>query len=119
MASKKISMYTKKSYELEELQEKINEGMNSYFFVEAEFKDATLRYLGETKTMLIVYEKWFMRTRSHASLVIMLSEFNGSQCADIISTGGKMDFFSVGTEYQLSKVGADVLRELGFEEMDE
>ena len=49
----------------------------------------------------------------------MLSEFNGSQCVDIISTDGKDDFFLVGTEDQLAKARADILKELGFMEMDE
>ena len=119
MASKIISLYTKKSYELEELQEKIDERMKTNSLWGAELKDGTLRYLGETKTLLLIYEKWFMRTGSFASLVIMLSEFNGSQCADIISTGGKVDLFSYGAEDNFVNVGADVLKELGFEEMDE
>lgn len=66
--------------------------------------------------MVFIFKK---RTGSYASFVIMLSEFNGSQCVDIISTDGKDDFFLVGTEDQLAKARADKLKELGFMEMDE
>lgn len=48
MANKKVALYSKKNYELEELIDKINDGMKEHFFFGAEFKDAILRYLGET-----------------------------------------------------------------------
>ena len=49
----------------------------------------------------------------------MLFEFNGSQCADIIGTGGKDDMFSWGAESEFVKVGVDILKELGFKGNDE
>ena len=115
MASKKIELYTKKQYELEEIKDRIKEEFDKHLFSEVEFKDEILRELGDTKTLLLIYEKWFLRTGSYASLVIMLSEYQGYQSADIIATGGKEAFFSLGAEGDFSKHGEDALKRLGFQ----
>ena len=115
MASKKIEMYSKKQYELEEIKNKIKEEFDKHKFSDVEFKDEILRELGDTKTLLLIYEKWYVRTGSYTSLVIMLSEYQGYQGADIIATGGKEVYFSLGAEANFAKLGEDALRNLGFQ----
>ena len=84
-------------------------------FSDVEFKDEIIRELGDTKTLLLIFENWFLRTGSYASLVIMLSEYQGYQSADIIATGGKEAFFSFGAEGDFAKFGEDALKNLGFQ----
>ena len=115
MASKKIVMYAEKRYALEEIRDKIKEAFDDRKFSAVEFKDEILRELGDTKTLLLIFENWFFRTGSYASLVILLSEFRGYQSADIIATGGKEDFCSWGVEADFSKYGEEALKALGFQ----
>lgn len=114
MASKKITMYAEKKYELEEIKQRIKAEFDKHMFLDIEFKDEVLHELGETKTLLLIYERWYLRTGSYASLIILLSEFRGYQSADIISAGGKDDFFSWGAEDNFAKWGEDALKNLGF-----
>lgn len=116
MASKKVEMYAKKRYELDEIKNKIKEEFDKRKFSDVEFKDEIIRELGDTKTLLLIFENWFLRTGSYASLVIMLSEYQGYQSADIIATGGKEAFFSFGAEGDFAKFGEDALKNLGFKE---
>lgn len=115
MASKKIEMYSKKQYELDEIKNGIKEELAKVKFSEVEFKDETLRELGDTKILLLIYEKWFLRIEGYASLVIMISEYQGYQSADIIATGGKELYFSFGVESDFAKFGEDALKNLGFQ----
>ena len=110
MASKKVEMYAKKRYELDEIKNKIKEEFDKRKFSDVEFKDEIIRELGDTKTLLLIFENWFLRTGSYASLVIMLSEYQGYQSADIIATGGKEAFFSFGAEGDFAKFGEDALK---------
>ena len=112
MASKKVEMYAEKRYELDEIKNKIKEEFDKR---NVEFKDEIIRELGDTKTLLLIFENWFLRTGSYASLVIMLSEYQGYQSADIIATGGKETFFSFGAESDFAKLGEDALKNLGFQ----
>ena len=112
MASKKVEMYAEKRYELDEIKNKIKEEFDKR---NVEFKDEIIRELGDTKTLLLIFENWFLRTGSYASLVIMLSEYQGYQSADIIATGGKENFFSFGVEGDFAKLGEDALKNLGFQ----
>ena len=77
MASKKVELYAKKRYELDEIKNKIKEEFDKRKFSDVEFKDEIIRELGDTKTLLLIFENWFLRTGSYASLVIMLSEYQG------------------------------------------
>ena len=113
MASRTITMYSEKHLELEE----IKEGMKSEFYrkkLDVEFVKEISRELGETKTLLLIFERYYLRTESYASLVILLSEYKGYQSADVISTGGRDDFVSWGAESNFAKLGEDALRTLGF-----
>ena len=55
MASKKIEMYSKKQYELEEIKNKIKEEFDNHKFSDVEFKDEIIRELGDTKTLLLIW----------------------------------------------------------------
>ena len=74
MASKKIAMYAEKKYELEEIRNEIKAQFDKHVWFGVEFKDEILRELGETKTLLLIFERWYMRTGGYASLIIMLSD---------------------------------------------
>ena len=87
MASKKVEMYAKKRYELDEIKNKIKEEFDKRKF---EFKDEIIRELGDTKTLLLIFENLFLRT-------------------------GKKVFFSFGAESDFAKFGEDALKNLGFQ----
>lgn len=113
MASRIIVMYAEKQYELEE----IKDGMKSEFYknkVDAEFVDEMSRELGETKSLVLIWERYYMTTGSYASLIILLSEFRGYQSADIISSGGREALFSFDAEENFVKCGEKALRKFGF-----
>lgn len=48
MASKKVEMYAKKRYELDEIKNKIKEEFDKRKFSDVEFKDEIIRELGDT-----------------------------------------------------------------------
>ena len=114
MASRNITMYAEKRYELEEIKSRISEEFDKRKS-RIEFSKEILRELGDAKTLLLIYEKYFFRTESYAGLVIMLSEHKGYQSVDIIATGGKEFLFSWGAEDNLSQIGKEVLQDLGFQ----
>ena len=113
MASKKIEMYAEKQHELEELRENLKTGMG-FRWNEVEFKDEILQEFGEARSLLLIFERYYVRNGSYASLVILLSEFEGRQKASVIATGGKETLFSWGAEGDFAKLGEDALRGLGF-----
>lgn len=113
MASRKITMYAEKKLELEDIKEGIKKEFYKNKF-DAEFVGEVVRELGETKTMLLIFERYYLRTESYTSLNVLLSEFQGYQSADIISSGGKELFFSLGAEENFAKWGEEALRNLGF-----
>lgn len=113
MASKTITMYAEKKYELSEIKDR----MKKEFYnqkLDVDFVGEVFRELGETKTLLLIWERWYIRTEGYASLTVLLSEFQGYQSADIIASGGKDDFFSWGAEENFAKCGEEALRNLGF-----
>ena len=68
MASKKVEMYAKKRYELDEIKNKIKEEFDKRKFSDVEFKDEIIRELGDTKTLLLIFENWFLRTVCYPSI---------------------------------------------------
>ena len=116
MATKNIEMYSQKQYELEE----IKDGIIAYFEQHkqeiADFRQAIRRELGEAKTMLLIFERYYYRAEEGVALVIQLSEIQGYQSADIICTGGKRVFgVSAYCEDTLVDFGIEALKSLGFE----
>lgn len=115
MASKKISMISKKHYELEIIYEKIKEAFEKRKYIKIECKDVITREFYDARVLLSIYEAFFARTGSYCSLVIMFTETNGIQKADIISTGGKEIIFSFGVEKDFARYAQEALSDCGFQ----
>ena len=113
MASQKIVMYSEKKYEIEELKDLIKNEIIE-LCSDIEFKQDVFHMMGEGKVLMMIFEKWYIRNSSYASLVILISEYNNVHCADIISTGGKEVLFSLGAEDHFVNMGVEVLQNLGF-----
>ena len=113
MASQKIIMYCEKKYELEELKNLIKEEIVK-ILSDIKFEKDAFHVLGEGKVLMMIFEKWYLRNSSYASLVILISEYSHVHCADIISTGGKENFFSLGAEGHFVNIGVEALQNLGF-----
>lgn len=71
---------------------------------------------GETEVWLLVYEKYFFRVNSFASLTVLLTEEAGAQTAQMVVSGGgeSMSNFSYGAERRLAKECVAALEEVGF-----
>ena len=113
MASRKITMYSEKKFELEEFKNIMKSELYK-LKLDVDFVAEVYRELGETKTLLLILERYYLRTKSYVSLTILLSEFREYQSADIISSGGKEVLFSWGAEENFVKKGEEVLRNMGF-----
>lgn len=114
MSSQKIMMHANKQYELLELKDKINESFMKRWTKDVEYKDYIYHDFYATKSLLLIYEKWYIRTGSYTGLVISINEAEKVQYADIIATGGKETFFSYGAEDDFASLASEVLLELGF-----
>ena len=66
--------------------------------------------------LLLVYEKYFYRVKSYASLTVLVTHHNGVQTVDIVPSGGGEGFvnFSWGAEERLAKDCVSALTPLGF-----
>lgn len=113
MATKVITLYAEKQHEFESIKNKLLAEFRKQK-LDVEFSDQAVHALGEAKTMLLVFERLYQRTASYASLTILLTEFQGTQTADIISSGGKEILFSFGAERNFAKHGETALKSLGF-----
>ena len=113
MLSKKTTMYSEKKYEIEELKELIKAHIIK-MSEDIKFKEEVYHVLGDGQTCLMIFEKWYLRTGSYTSLVVLLYEFHDVHCADIMGTGGKEAFFSLGAESDFENIGIEVLQDLGF-----
>ncbi len=114
MTTKAITLQAKKQYELGTFYKRLLQEFEKQN-LSVEFVDMAYHELGEAKTLLLVFERLYLRTASYASLTILLTEFHGMQTADIISSGGKEIMFSLGAERNFAKHGETALKSLGFE----
>ena len=112
MASKKTTMYMEKQYELSEVKESICSKLKDG--IDAELVESTEYILGETKILLLLFEKWYFRTGSYAGLSLLLTEYHECQSADIVSIGGKEVIFSLGAEDDFVWHAENALKALGF-----
>lgn len=71
---------------------------------------------GDTTLWLLVYEKYFFRNNSYATVTVLLTEQGGEQHADIISAGGgeSLGNFSWGANRKMAADCVKALEELGF-----
>lgn len=83
MKNSAIVMQGQPVWHLEELPSKLEDGIPA-----AELVYYNKRTLGSGKLVLLVYEKYYIRNGSYASLTILLTEENGMQTAEIVPSGG-------------------------------
>ncbi len=69
--------------------------------------------------VMIVFEKYYFRSNSTASLSIMLTEKDGSIYADVMGSGGGTGIFNVSWDAEENFVGSakSVLLGMGFVEL--
>lgn len=114
MAIEKIEMYAKKQYELEEIKAKILTEFDHLKFQVIPLQTEVLRELGDTRTLLLIFENGSINARCSTSLVILLSEFRGYQSADIVAADGRDDFVSSPIESSFALFGETALKNIGF-----
>lgn len=83
MKKSAVVMQGRPVWHLEELPSKLEEGIPA-----SELVYYNKRTLGSGRLFLLVYEKYYIRNGSYASLTILLTEENGIQTAEIIPSGG-------------------------------
>jgi hypothetical protein len=77
------------------------------------------RGTSDYKVYLLIFEKWYYRTGSRASLTVMVSENEENIIVDAISAGGGQGLvfrFSWGAEENFVGVVRDLLESKGFRE---
>ena len=82
-----------------------------------ELIDSAERVLGDQKSILLVFEKYFMRASNRASLSIMLTSDGDIVYVDAVSAGGGQGAlfrFSWGTEESFVGVVSTILSPKGF-----
>ncbi len=73
--------------------------------------------LGDARLILRVYEKYYMRNSSRASLTVLLTAQNGAIDAKLVSAGGggsPLMRFSWGAEEEFAGVAVKALQQFGF-----
>lgn len=86
--------------------------------VSCQLVDSVRRDWGPFISILLVFEKYFMRASNRASLSIMLNQLEDLVTVDIIGSGGGQGpllSFSWGAEDSFVATTVDILSELGFE----
>ena len=104
-------MYAEKRYELNEIKSRLMDEFENSKCTDIRFKHQVLWELGETKTLLLIFEKWVHTSRGHGeavNVVILLTEYRGYQGADLIFTHRYTD--------QLVEASIQAMKNLGFAE---
>ena len=110
MAGTKINMTASREHTLSDIHAKIHyiKGAEQVFHQEMRFD--------RTVVWLLVYEKYFFRVNSYASLTVLLTEQGETQAAQIVSSGGgySMSNNSLGANQRFAKECVQALEEAGF-----
>lgn len=108
MDHREPTMYAEKQWELAEMKDRLMEEFQNSSYPNPAFQHQVLWELGETKTLLLIFEERVHRGRSHESvnMVILLTEYQNYQGADLIVTHGYTD--------DMVKMGVQALQNLGF-----
>lgn len=114
MARRERTMYSEKRFEPEELKTKLLDEFRNDLCPDLRLQENVFWELGDVKTMLLVFEKWYWRIKSYASLVILISEYQKYQGADIIVTSTTRGLDDLGVEEHLAGMAAAALKNLGF-----
>lgn len=113
MAGTKIQMTAAKHLTLSQICQRLNQ-LNTASDVE---RVAHLEHsLGDVQSVLLVYERYYTRVSSYASLTILLTEHGQTQTADLVSSGGGDGYLnlSLGANRSFAKEYAKALEECGF-----
>lgn len=110
MAGTRIYMTAEKKQSLSEIHAKIHyiEGAEQIFYKEMPFADGTV--------CLLVYEKYYFRNNSYASLTVLVTEQGTRQTAQIVATGGgaSLSNTSLGANRNFAQKCVQALEECGF-----
>ena len=110
MAGTKIFMTAERTHTLFDIHAKIHyiEGAEQVFQQEMLFANTIIR--------LLVYEKYFFRVNSYASLTVLLTEQGEKQTVQIVSSGGgnTISNNSLGANQRFAKECVQALEEAGF-----
>ena len=110
MAGTKIYMTAERKHALSDIHAKIHyiKGAEQVFHQEMCFDN--------TVVLLLVYEKYFFRVNSYATLTVLLTEQGETQTAQIVSSGGgnSMSNISLGANQRFAKKCVQALEEAGF-----
>ena len=110
MAGTKIYMTAERKHALSDIHATIHyiKGAEEVFSQEMCF--------GNETALLLVYEKYFFRVNSYASLTVLLTEQGEKQTAQIVSSGGggSMSNRSFGANRRFARDCVQALEEAGF-----
>ena len=85
--------------------------------ITCELIDSAERRIGDRKAVLLVFEKYYMRSSNRASLSVMLTENEGTVYVDAVSAGGGQGAlfrFSWGAEESFVSIVPRILKSRGF-----
>lgn len=102
--------------DIEEVSSYLNDVIQSSG-ISCELVGSSKRDMGESKVVLLVFEKYYMRASNRASLSVMITEHNESIFVDAIGAGGGQGpifKFSWGTEESFVNVVQRALSQKGF-----
>lgn len=110
MAGTRIYMTAEKKQSLSEIHAKIHyiEGAEQVYYQETPLEGGTV--------CLLVYEKYYFRINSFASLTVLVTEQGTRQTAQIVATGGgaSLSNNSLGANRNFARQCVQALEECGF-----
>ncbi|MBU1142809.1 MAG: hypothetical protein KKH92_04105 [Firmicutes bacterium] len=104
--------------DIEDIIKYLKEGIQNSG-ISCELVHSVTRDTNGSKTYLLVFEKWYYRTSSRASLTVMVTENDETIYVDAISAGGGQGLifrFSWGAEENFVGVVRNLLQSKGFRE---
>ena len=110
----KISMYGQGT--ANSIANIIHQGMQRSA-LSCELVDSVSRTVGDTNIIVLVFDKYYMRTSNRASLTAVITENNNQVTVDAIGAGGGQGAvfrFSWGAEEDFVKTVASILSQQGF-----
>lgn len=77
-----------------------------------------VRTMGEAEVALLIFEKYYFRSGSYASLTIEITSYDSVQKAVVVGSGGGEGFLNLtmGVNSSFAAKACKKLKELGFEE---
>ena len=110
MAGTTIRMTAQKQYSLPQICQKLSSILDVERVAHIEHS------AGDVQSVLLVYERHYLRVSSYASLTILLTEHGQTQTADLVSSGGGDSCLnlSLGANRSFAKEFAKLLGECGF-----